>query len=130
MPRLAMPSRQATYYCHSYLRLLKMIEWYSALSDVPGVDEYKVQESILDMRIAINSEQSTMVLKAAAAVGHIKVAEVPDLVPRLIMLTPEGHDYIFRFTRSAETGTKWDAAFMGCNAPCGESASLFARKVY
>jgi hypothetical protein len=101
------------YQRHAYLRLLKTIEWYSAFSSGPGVDRFTLNSAMYDLCIGTDAAKETIVLAAATA-GHIKVLEVAALEKELVMLTPEGHDYLYRFTRSAETGTKWDEAFMGC----------------
>jgi hypothetical protein len=89
----------------------------------------KFDETLFEMQMGVAYGYKDMVLKAAEAVGHIAIREVPGINGRLITLTPDGHDYLFRFTRSAATGTVWDKGFMGCDAPFG-GESLFKRKVY
>jgi hypothetical protein len=101
------------YQRHGYLRLLKAIEWYSAFSSGPGVDHHTLRTAMYDLCIGTDATKDS-IIKAAQIVGHLRVVEVPALKEKVIMLTPEGHDYLYRFTRSAETGTRWNEAFMGC----------------
>ena len=120
------------YQRHVYLRFLKLIEWYSAFSSGPGVDRNTLDDAMYYMRFG-NDETKKAIVTAAEAVGHVKVLEVPGMKCEVVMLTPEGHDYIFRFTRSAETGTKWDESFMGTEPQripqVATTKGLFAREI-
>ena len=122
------------YKRSDYLRLLKMIEWFSAHSEGPGVDVTTLDDALFNMQLGYPPNRN-FVLKGAEVVGHIKIVSVPrpnQCEQELVMLTPEGHDYVYRFTRSAETGTRWDEQLMKCKTPYNTpqtTSSLWRREV-